>query len=167
MSVILKKFIYCIGLVLLGFDHFRAVYLRHRINFMVSNGGGYISERCIVAYPSHVIIGHNSYINGGYIMASKNANIIIGKNCLISYDVHIRTDMHLYSQKNVLINQQGKTEKDIIIEDDCWIGFGAQIMPGVTVGKGTVIGAGAVLTKNADPYSVYVGVPARKIKDRI
>jgi len=74
--------------------------------------------------------------------------------------------MHAYIDKDVFINQQGYTERDIIIEDDCWIGYGVQIMPGVTVGRGAVIGAGAVQTKDAEPYGIYVGVPARKIKDR-
>lgn len=142
ISPILGKLACACGWIVYKLDRCKALYLRKQINTAVNNGGGYISERCYVGYPLNITIGENSYINGGDIVASRNAKIIIGKNCLISYNVHLRTDMHVYNDKNVLINKQGHTEKDIVIEDDCWIGFGAQIMPGVTVGRGAVIGAG-------------------------
>lgn len=100
-------------------------------------------------------------------MASPNGKIIIGQNCLISYNVHIRTDMHNYLKKDELIINQGHCERDIIIEDDVWIGYGAQIMPGVIIREGSVIGAGAIVTHSTEPYGVYVGIPARKIKERL
>lgn len=52
----------------------------------------------------------------------------------------------------------------IVIEDDAWIGTGAIILPNVTVGRGAVVGAGAVVTKDVPPYTVVVGIPARPIK---
>lgn len=85
---------------------------------------------------------------------------------MISYNVHIRTSSHNYLNKDVTIKNQGMFEKDIVIQDDCWIGFGAQIMPGVTLAKGTVVGAGAIVTKDTTEYGVYVGAPARLIKVR-
>ena len=120
-----------------------------------------------MAYPDHISIGKKTYINGGYVFASPNAKIYIGENCLLSYNIHIRTDMHGYKSKNMLINQQGYTEKDVVIEDDVWIGFGAQIMPGVTIRRGSVIGAGAIVTHSTEPYCVYGGVPAKKISERL
>lgn len=53
-----------------------------------------------------------------------------------------------------------------MIESGCWIGTRAIILKGVTIGKGSIIGAGAVVTKDVPPYSVYVGVPALKVKPR-
>ena len=53
-----------------------------------------------------------------------------------------------------------------IIEDDVWVGYGATIMSGVTIATGSIIAAGSVVTKNVEPYSIYAGNPARKIKDR-
>ena len=64
------------------------------------------------------------------------------------------------------INMQGHNEKDIIIGNDVWIGYGAQIMSGVTVGDGAVIAAGSIVTKDVLPYTVVGGVPAKKIKER-
>lgn len=104
-------------------------------------------------------------MGGGYLVASPNASITIGDNCLISYNVHIRTDMHTY-KKGVLMMDQPNVEKPINIGDDCWIGFGAQILAGVSVADGSVIGAGAVVTKDTKCNGIYVGVPARLIKYR-
>lgn len=73
---------------------------------------------------------------------------------------------HNYSRRDTLIREQGGYEKDIIIEDDVWIGYGAQIMPGVTVHRGAVVGAGAVVTHDVESYAVVGGVPARLIKYR-
>lgn len=125
-----------------------------------------ISPFTKIMYPENIILGKNSYINGGYVLAGLNSKIIIGNNCLISYEVHLRTTMHNYNNKNILILDQGNTEKDIIIEDDCWIGFGAQIVPGVRVKEGSVIGAGAIVTHDTEQYGVYAGIPARKIGER-
>ena len=125
-----------------------------------------LGDKVEIVNPQNITIGVNSYINGGNLIASPNAHIIIGDNCLISYNVHIRTDMHNYSNKNELINKQGHREADIVIEDDVWIGYGAQIMAGVRVCKGSVIAAGAVLTHSTNEYEVWGGVPAKKIKDR-
>lgn len=142
--------------------HFRGV----RNNHSVHNAGGRIDGHCNLSHPENIFIGQNSYINGGDIIASPNAKIYIGANCLISFQVHIRTEMHNYKDSEQLIQLQGYSEKDIIIEDDVWIGYGAQILPGITIAKGSVIGAGAVVTHDTIAYGVYGGVPARLISMR-
>lgn len=116
--------------------------------------------------PQNIIIGSNSYINGGDLIAGDNSKIIIGNDCLISYNVHFRTKTHNYEKKNELIRNQGHSEKDIIIEDDVWIGYGAQIMPGCRLKRGCVVGAGAIVTKDVEEYAVVAGVPAKIIKYR-
>ena len=89
-----------------------------------------VSSNVILAHAYNVSIGKNTYINGGSIIASPNATIEIGDNCLISYNVHMRTDMHNYSNARKLINMQGTKERSIVIGNDVWIGYGAQIMGG-------------------------------------
>ena len=110
-----------------------------------------------ISNPQNMKIGDNTYINGGVFSISENSKICIGNDCLISYYVHFRTVSHYYENKNELIRNQGEFEKDIIIEDDVWVGYGAQIMPGVTVHRGAVIGAGAVVTRDVLPYTVVGG----------
>lgn len=121
----------------------------------------------IINNPKNITIGNNTYINGGVFTVGDNSRIVIGNDCLISYNVHVRTKTHKYIDKNILIRKQGELEKDIIIEDDVWIGYGAQIMPGVTLHKGCVVGAGAVVTKDVAEYTVVGGVPAKVIKKRV
>jgi acetyltransferase-like isoleucine patch superfamily enzyme len=53
-----------------------------------------------------------------------------------------------------------------VIGDDVWIGFGAIVMSGVNISDGTIIAAGSVVTHDTEPYSIYAGVPAKKIRDR-
>lgn len=110
-----------------------------------------------ISNPQNMKIGDNTYINGGVFSISENSKICIGNDCLISYNVHFRTASHHYENKNELIRNQGEFEKDITIEDDVWVGYGAQIMPGVTVHRGAVIGAGAVVTRDVSPYTVVGG----------
>lgn len=65
-----------------------------------------------------------------------------------------------------MIKQGSFEEKRVIIGDDCRIGRRAIIMPGVEIAKGCIIGAGAVVTKNTQPYGIYGGVPAKRMKER-
>lgn len=108
-------------------------------------------------YPENVHIGARSYINGGTVAASKNARIVIGEDCMLSYGVHLRTDMHRHGAVDVPMNQQGHDEADIVIGDDVWVGYGAQIMSGVTIGSHSIVGAGAVVTRDVPEFAVVGG----------
>lgn len=125
-----------------------------------------INGKVLMAHMENIYVGDNTYVNGGMMHASSHACIRIGANCLVSYGVHLRTDTHYYQDKDCLIRKQGHYEADIVIEDDVWIGYGAQILPGITVKKGAVIGAGAVVTKDIPEYCVVAGIPAKIIKKR-
>ena len=127
--------------------------------------GANVGASCVIVHPENISVGENSYINGGMLLASPNARISIGKNCLISYAVHIRTDMHRH-EPGVPIIEQGVTESDIVIGDNVWIGYGAQIMSGVTIGSNSIVGAGAVVTKDVPQNVIVGGVPARIIGER-
>jgi hypothetical protein len=60
----------------------------------------------------------------------------------------------------------GKSNRPIVVEEDCWIGMNAVIMPGVTIGRGAVVGSNAVVSRDVPPYAVVAGVPAQIIKQR-
>lgn len=106
-----------------------------------------------------LIIGNNSRINGVHISASQQ--IEIGNNVRIApYTIIIDNDYHKIEDH---FSDEGK-KSPIIIEDDVWITMNCMIMKGVTIGKGAVIAAGSVVTKDVAPYSVVGGVPAKLIK---
>lgn len=139
-------------------------YLSRIIDF---KGGVSIGSEVSFSHIENIHIGNGTYINGGQIVAGNNSSVIIGDNCMISYNVHIRTTTHNYkSLKQDMINQGGR-EEDIIIGNNVWIGYGVQILPGVMIQDGAVIGAGAVVTHNVGMNEVWGGIPARFIKKRI
>lgn len=165
----MKKILYVVGKVLVKIDGIKNSYKRAsnlKKLGIKSDDNIVVGADVNLAYPQNILVGKNTYINGGDILASPNAKIKIGSNCLISYYVHMRTDSHCYIDPEKLIREQGHQEKDIIIGNDVWIGYGAQIMSGVTVADGCVIAAGAIVTHDTVPYGVYAGIPAKKIKER-
>lgn len=110
-----------------------------------------------VRHPEHIYIGASSYVNGGMLAASEHAKILIGNNCMLSYCVHLRTDMNNYNRIDVPIEKQGNSERDIIIGDDVWIGYGAQVLSGIHIGSHAIVGAGAVVTHDIPEYAVVGG----------
>lgn len=126
----------------------------------------YIGWSTVLGNPKNITIGQGSYVNGGELFAARDSHIVIGDNCMISYDVVIRTDMHNHVDLDIPMINQNITCKDIVIEDNVWIGYGAYVMPGVTIHKGSIVGAHAVVTKDIPEGSIAVGVPARVVKNR-
>ena len=74
--------------------------------------------------------------------------------------------MHNHSDVSQPMIKQNITVKDIVIEDNVWIGHGAYIMPGVTVHRGSIVAARAVVTKDVPEFSVVAGVPAKIVRIR-
>ena len=109
-------------------------------------------------------IGDNSGVG---IRCEVNGPVTIGANVMMGPEVVIYTQTHKYDRTDIPMCEQGSTEPcEVVIEDDVWLGRRAIIMPGVRIGKGSIIGAGAVVTKDVPPYSVVGGVPARVIRTR-
>lgn len=127
---------------------------------------GYNSE--VYSWDDELIIGSNTSINDNCKIYGK---INIGSNCLFASNIFVSSGTHNFSSDKYLpIKVQDKLKvivKPVTIEDDCWIGFGVVIMPGVHVGKGAIIGSNAVVTKNVFPYSINAGIPSREIGKRL
>lgn len=112
-----------------------------------------------------IIIGNNSSIG---VNCKVPNNIIIGDDVMMGPNVTIYGSNHEFIRTDIPMIQQGyRSYPPIIIEDDVWIGGNSIIMPGLVIKKGTIIGAGAVVTKNFPEYSIVGGNPAKLIKSRI
>jgi len=134
--------------------------------FLKKSGRKFLLNReVIIESPNKIEIGNNLQVNAR-CWISGGGNLKIGDNVLIGPHVVIHTANHNFKNKDILIREQGHTLKAIVIEDDVWIAANSTILPGVTIKKGTVIAAGSVITKDTEPYGVYAGVPAKKIKER-
>lgn len=110
-------------------------------------------------------IGNNSSI-GPYSYIGCSGYIEIGDNVMMSPRVSIYAENHLFDHPDLTIKEQGVKREFVKIEDDCWIAANTVILAGVTIGRGSVIAAGSVVTKDIPPYSVVGGVPAKVIKSR-
>ncbi len=108
-------------------------------------------------------IGKNAYISniGG------GGKVIIGNDVMMAPDVIILTKSHAYNNIKIPMNQQKSYSSTVIIEDDVWIGIRSIILSGVKIGKGSIIGAGAVVTKDVPQYSIVGGIPAKIINSRL
>ena len=119
----------------------------------------------VMSYASNISIGERVYINSFSMLVAKE-KITIGNNVLIGPHVIINSGMHNYSNADVDINKQGHSAAPIVIENDVWIGANAIILPGVTIGKGAVIGANSLVNKDVASFTVVGGSPAKIIKNR-
>ncbi|KAJ3562129.1 hypothetical protein NPX13_g8678 [Xylaria arbuscula] len=112
-------------------------------------------------YGCNVIIGENCFMNFGLTILDTSL-VIIGDRVQMGPNVHIYTAGHETSVlSRIKFVEFGHP---IRIEDDCWIGGGVIILPGVTIGRGSTVGAGAVVTKSLPPYSIALGSPAKVVK---
>jgi acetyltransferase-like isoleucine patch superfamily enzyme len=119
----------------------------------------------IRAHGGCIRVGSQSYL-GPYCCLAGPGNITIGSNCMIASQSSLYANNHKFSDLETPIAEQGITAEGIVIEDDCWLGTGVRVLDGVRIGRGSVIGAGAVVTKDIPPLSIAVGVPAKVVRQR-
>jgi len=115
-----------------------------------------------------IYIGKNSYINSGVVIYSGNG-VHIGENVLISSNCTLAPVNHEYrSKERIIIEQRFMPSKGgIKIEDDVWIGANSVILDGARIRKGAVVGACSLVLGELDPYSVNMGMPAKKLGSRL
>jgi chloramphenicol O-acetyltransferase type B len=155
--------------------HLRDLFIMYIVlrRFQISKGF-HAGARVRIWARETLVIGRNFYIGRD---SQIETDCIIGDNVILANKVGIvgRYDHH-YQQIGVpirlasSIRDQDYNWKGIgqitRIGDDVWIGYGAIILGGVTIGDGAIVAAGAVVTKNVEPYSIVGGNPARKISER-
>jgi len=90
--------------------------------------------------------------------------IQIGNDVRLAQNVVLSGLNHNYTEIDSPIHKQGVSTKQIVIEDESWIGANVVVVPGVTIGKHSIVAAGSVVTKNVPAYSVAGGNPARLLK---
>ena len=119
----------------------------------------------INANRGQVTLGERSWL-GPFCLVYGNGGVTIGRNVLVAGHSSINTVSHSTDRCDIPINDQPVIIDPVVIEDDVWIGLNAVILQGVTIGRGTIVGAGAVVNKSIPPWSIAVGVPARVIGRR-
>lgn len=148
------------------------VHVKYR-NYKIGKGF-HAGARVKIWGKSRIEIGKNFYIGRDSFIES---NVVIGDNVIWANRVALvgRYDHH-YQQPGVPVRLASQIrDKDYswkgldqitIIENDVWVGYGSTILSGVTIHEGSIIAAGSLVTKDVEPYSIYAGVPAKRVRDR-
>lgn len=110
-------------------------------------------------------MGDNSSI-GPFGFVGCSGKITIGKNVMIGPRVSLFAENHNFGDTSTSIKSQGVNNRGITIEDDCWIGSGVMILDGVTIGHGSVIGAGTLVLKDIPAESVVVDKRNQLVRER-
>ncbi|NET66929.1 MAG: acyltransferase [Moorea sp. SIO1G6] len=123
------------------------------------------SSAMLISAQGKIKIGSDCSVNP-FCFLYGAGDLVIGNWVRIATHTVIVTSNYTFDDLDTPIDLQPSTKKGVIIEDDVWIGAGVRILDGCRIGKGSVIGAGTVLTKSVEPYSVVVGVPGKVIRKR-
>lgn len=113
-----------------------------------------------------LIIGNNVGVSANFTLFVRGP-VEIGNDVIIGPNVTIIAENHRFDDLKITIRNQGTKRAGIKIGNDVWIGANVTILDGVEIGDGSIIAAGAVVTKNVGPFTIVGGVPASLLKTRI
>jgi acetyltransferase-like isoleucine patch superfamily enzyme len=146
-------------------------YLRERFELGPS---ATVSDGSILAFGDElngfgsIRIGRRSWL-GEYnnLRACGGGNIVIGADCLISQFCTLIAGNHAAAADRPIVEQGVDPARlGVTLDDDVWLGAGVIVLPGVTIGRGAIVGANSVVNRNVPPYEIWAGSPARQIGSR-
>lgn len=128
-----------------------------------------VGHDCDFSYQ-HIELGNDVFIGAHARFLAEKSIIRIGSKVMFGPGVTILGGDHRTNIPGVFMfdikEKLPENDRDVVIEDDIWIGANALILKGVTIGRGSIVGAGSVVVKSIPPYSIYVGNPIMKIRPR-
>ncbi len=137
-------------------------FLRKRYGLTQVSSSFYMAGKSILS--PDLVAGHYSYIGPNCIIGPK---VQIGRYSMLANNVSIVGGDHVFTDPTKPIIFSGRPHMpETFIGEDAWIGAQSIVMAGVSIGNGSIVGAGSVVTKDIPPYSIFAGTPARYIRDR-
>jgi len=144
--------------------------------FIDEGSGCYDRSSLIVSEKGRVSVGKFTILNGTTIVCKKN--IVIGNHCMLSWgsvitDTWVNAQLSIEVRRAMLYAAARTPQRlypffgdaaPVILEDNCWVGFGSVIMPGVRLGKGCIIGCKTIVTEDVPPYAIVAGSEAKIIR---
>ncbi len=156
---------------------FACFHSEEKVGFQIGFGSGnYLHSQFLTGKKGKIKIGKNSILESTNFLT--NSEITVGDHCMFSWgsyltDTWISGSLKDSASRKEILKKIALSEKrifdleqssSVIIEDNVWVGFGAVIMPGVTLGRGCVVGCKTIIHENVPPYAVVVGDPATIVK---
>jgi len=162
----------------------RIIFLNMR-GAKIKIGRNTVISRRASLIGNDIVLGDNCYVGCYTALDSSSGPIYIGRSttfgrfCMvhggvtvgdsvrIASHVVIAPSDHKFMDRHVLIKAQGTLKKEVSIGSDVWLSAGVKVLSGSVIDDGCVVGAGGVVKKHLEEYSVYVGVPVKKISERV
>ncbi|MGD8522335.1 MAG: acyltransferase [Desulfobacterales bacterium] len=119
-----------------------------------------LSYAMLKGFGGNINIGDHCTVHP-FCMLCGGGGLKIGNSVRIAAHTVIMPSNHVFEDPKTPIRLQGIRAEGIIIKDDVWLGTGVRVLDGITIGKGSIVGAGAVVTKDVPDYAIVTGVPAR------
>lgn len=154
----------------------RGLYVFYKSYFAIKKSKfGYCADNVILTPPlflgnmKNIYLYENTCLAANSFISATNAKFIVKRNCSIAERLTVHTGDHAMVVGRLCssiteLEKPGGYDKDVVVESDVWIGCNVTLLSGVHIGRGAIVTAGAVVTKNVLPYSIVGGVPARFIK---
>lgn len=153
----------------------RGIFYRLKCYIVPKNKFGHIDSTVFIDLPitfdnpSNVFLYDHAHISSGSYISTTNARFIMKKYSDASNNLTVRTGNHdmkigRYFQTITEEEKSKDLDKDVVVNEDVWIGCNVTLLSGVEIGRGAIIGACACVTKSIPPYAIAGGVPAKVIK---
>lgn len=164
LGAVLDPRAYAHGLKVLNYYNYTHVA---ELRQVTRTGTQRISPTASFANGRNIVLGERVNIGAGASLwaGSGSARIVVGDDTLIAPAVMLTAANYRYDDGSP-INDQAMEEADIIVGRDVWLGYGAVVLAGVTIGDGAIIGAAAVVRKDVPAYAIVAGNPARIVGER-
>lgn len=143
----------------------RARYIRYIPKFNEVGNEIILDKDIYFNKPYNISIGDGTFI-GQNVVLNAIEEISFGENCAIAAGSYFMTWNHIINDRTIELRVTGKEAEPINVKDGAWVGYNSVILPGVTIGNGAVVAAGAVVTKDVPDWTVVGGVPATPIAIR-
>jgi acetyltransferase-like isoleucine patch superfamily enzyme len=154
---------------LLFFKPFRIFFQNRKIKNIAKTAD--IRPYCTILGTDNVVIGERVIVPSYTLLSNYPGNnesiITLEDDVLLGPNVSIYSSTHKFMNPKIPIKDQGYECASVLVKSGAWLGINVVVMPGVTIGKNSVIGANSVVTKDIPDYTVAVGAPARVIKNII
>jgi acetyltransferase-like isoleucine patch superfamily enzyme len=142
-------------------------YTEPRSRLAAFGTGSYFNKRCSLASPENIRLGKSVSVGPeNRLWASPRARLTIEDDVLLGPNVTIVTSNYSAADRGRPLKDQEWIESDVTIGRRSWLGAHVVVLPGVTIGEGAIIAAGAVVTASVPPYAIVGGVPAKLLKYR-
>lgn len=146
-----------------GLARLRALFWKPFVKQM--GAATYLMRDCYITSPQNISIGNYVCINRHASLGGQG-NLTIGNYVNIGPNCSLITAQHRFDRPDKPMAFQGITRGPIVIEDDVWLGVNVTVLPNVRIGRGAIVGANAVVTRDVPPYAIVTGVPAKLMRYR-